>query len=79
VQIVQVEFDKDTSESSLAEIANVSSVRLLRNKIWLLEAEGEEDIRHELFAFAVKNSLTVLSLQKKESNLEEVFRHLTNG
>ena len=30
-----------------------------------------------IFNFAVKNNLTVLSMQKQESNLEEVFRHLT--
>jgi ABC-2 type transport system ATP-binding protein len=78
-QVVQVEFDKDIKESSLAEVANVSTFRQLSNKTWLLEAEGEEDIRPALFAFAVKNSLTVLSLLKQENNLEEVFRHLTNG
>ena len=78
-QIIQVEFDKDTAESSLAEIANVSTVKKIRNNIWLIEAEGDEDIRPCYFHFAVKNNLTVLSLQKQESNLEEVFRHLTNG
>jgi ABC-2 type transport system ATP-binding protein len=78
-QIVQVEFDKATQVSFLKEIPGVSSVSLLKNNIWLLEAEGDEDIRPVLFSFAVKNNLTVLSLQKQESNLEEVFRHLTNG
>jgi ABC-2 type transport system ATP-binding protein len=78
-QIVQVEFDKDIEESSLSEMLNVSTVRQIRDKIWLIAAEGEEDIRPALFDFAVKNKLTVLSLQKQESNLEEVFRHLTSG
>ena len=78
-QIVRIEFDKDVEESSLAEIANVSTVRQVTNKIWLIEAEGDEDIRPAIFSFAVKNNLTVLSLQKQESNLEEVFRHLTKG
>lgn len=78
-QIIEVEFDKITSRESLAELTNVCSVKELKKNIWLLEAEGEADIRPDLFAFAVKNNLTVLSLQKKESNLEEVFRHLTNG
>jgi ABC-2 type transport system ATP-binding protein len=78
-QIVHIEFDKEIKESSLSEISNVRSVHLIRNNLWLLEAEGDEDIRPALFAYAVKNSLTVLSLQKQESNLEEVFRHLTGG
>ena len=78
-QVVQVEFVKEIMEISLSEIANVRTVRKIRNNIWVIEAEGEEDIRPALFNFAVRNSLTVLSLQKNESNLEEVFRHLTNG
>jgi ABC-2 type transport system ATP-binding protein len=78
-QIIQVEFDKEIMESSLAAIANVINVKQIKNNIWLLEAEGEEDIRPALFSFAVNNNLTVLSLLKQESNLEDVFRHLTNG
>jgi ABC-2 type transport system ATP-binding protein len=78
-QVIHVEFDKDIMESELAEIANVSSVKQLKKNLWLIEAEGDEDIRPSLFNFAVKKNLTVLSLQKQESNLEEVFRHLTNG
>jgi ABC-2 type transport system ATP-binding protein len=78
-QIIQVEFDKDTPDSSLAEITNVKNVKKARNNIWIIEAEGEEDIRPSIFNFAVKNNLTVLSLTKQESNLEDVFRQLTNG
>lgn len=78
-QIVQVEFDKEISEPALQSILNVVKVQQIRKDLWLIEAEGEEDIRPALFSFAVKNNLTVLSLQKEESNLEEVFRHLTNG
>jgi ABC-2 type transport system ATP-binding protein len=77
-QIIQVEFDRGINVTSLANIANVSTIRLIKNNIWLIEAEGDEDIRPALFNFAVNNNLTVLSLQKQESNLEEVFRHLTN-
>jgi ABC-2 type transport system ATP-binding protein len=79
MQIIQVEFDKEISGSSLQEIANVKSVKVIRNNIWLVEAESEEDIRPSLFNFAVKNNLTVLSLNKQENNLEDVFRQLTNG
>jgi ABC-2 type transport system ATP-binding protein len=78
-QIVQVEFDRETMKSSLLEISNVSSVQEIKTNIWVLEARSDEDIRPALFAFAVRNNLTVLSLQKQESNLEEVFRLLTNG
>ena len=78
-QVVQVEFDKETEDKELFKIANVSMVRQIKANTWHIEADGDEDIRPALFSFAVNNNLTVLSLQKKESNLEEVFRHLTNG
>ena len=78
-QIVRVEFDRDLKDDQLKVIPNVTDVRRISNNMWLLETEGAEDIRPDIFSFAVKNNLTVLSLQKIESNLEEVFRHLTNG
>jgi ABC-2 type transport system ATP-binding protein len=78
-QVIQVEFDKETTDSSLAGIEKVSIVKRIKNNIWEIEAEGEDDIRPLIFNFAVKNNLTVLSLNRQESNLEDVFRHLTNG
>jgi ABC-2 type transport system ATP-binding protein len=78
-QIVHVGFDRETDISGLLNIPNVVKAQQTGQNFWLLEAEGDEDIRASVFSFAVKNNLAVLSLQKEESNLEEVFRHLTNG
>jgi ABC-2 type transport system ATP-binding protein len=78
-QIIEVEFDKDIRESSLAGIPDVSTVSQIKNNLWRIEAEGDNDIRPALFSFAVTNNLTVLSLRKQENNLEEIFRHLTSG
>jgi ABC-2 type transport system ATP-binding protein len=77
-QVIQVEFDKEADPSKLMEIKNISKTIKLRNNTWQIEAEGDEDIRPAIFSFAVNNGLTVLSLQKQQSNLEEVFRHLTS-
>jgi ABC-2 type transport system ATP-binding protein len=78
-QLVEVEFDKNTIDSLLTEIPDVSNAREIKKNTWLIEARGMEDIRPSLFNFAVNNDLKVLSLRKIESNLEEVFRHLTGG
>lgn len=77
-QVVHVGFDKEPADADLLGIANVVNVQKLEKDLWLIEAEGEKDIRPDIFSFAVANDLTVLSLQKEESNLEEVFRHLTS-
>lgn len=78
-QLILVEFDRDIREQSLSEIENVSRIKKVKINTWEIESESEEDLRPLIFNFAVQNNLTVLSLQKQESNLEEVFRHLTNG
>ena len=77
-QTVLVEFDKAVDEKLLSSISNVTAVSLLKGNIWKIEAEGDEDIRSAVFNLAVKNNLTVLSLNRQQNNLEEVFRHLTS-
>jgi len=78
-QTVLVEFDTSTGEDDLRSIRNISEVRQVRDRLWQIESDAEEDIRPALFEFAVKNKLTVLSLKREENNLEEIFRHLTGG
>lgn len=76
-QIIRVEFDKDPGEEDLGKIAGVENVRRTGENLYLIESSGNTDIRPAVFRFAVDRQLTVLSLQKQESNLEEIFRHLT--
>jgi len=78
-QTVLVEFDRDPEEAMLRAIPGAGSVKKAKDRVWIIESQGEEDIRPAIFSFAVNNNLTVLSLQKQESNLEEVFRMLTGG
>ena len=77
-QVIVVEFDKEIAASKLSEIETVSNIKPITANTWQIEADGAEDIRPSVFKFAVDNNLTVLSLQKQQNNLEEVFRHLTN-
>jgi len=76
-QSVEVEFDNNPSEKALSGITGVKFAKKIKSNSWLIEAEGDEDIRPLIFSFAVASHLKVLSMQKLESNLEEVFRHLT--
>jgi len=76
-QVIIVEFDRETNESLLYSVEGITRVTLTAPCTWLVEAGVENDIRPALFELAVRNNLTVLSMQKKESNLEEVFRQLT--
>ncbi|MCD6367358.1 MAG: gliding motility-associated ABC transporter ATP-binding subunit GldA [Bacteroidales bacterium] len=77
-QTIIVEFDKTVSQENLSKINGVQKVVGVEKNKWLFEAPVIVDIRPEIFNFAVKQGLTVLSQQKKEMSLEEVFQQLTN-
>ena len=76
-QTVIVEFNLNVDESKLKSIEGVDTVAKIDNKNWLLETSSKSDLREKVFNFAVANNLMVLSLQKKEKKLEQVFRELT--
>lgn len=81
---VIVEFDKEPKQIELEKINLVDKVAKIDNKNWLIQStpaeqtgSSLEDIRQNIFKFAVDSGLTVLSMQKKEKSLEEVFQELT--
>jgi ABC-2 type transport system ATP-binding protein len=78
VQSVKVEFDQSVNRETLEKIRNVSAVQNIGGNLWIINSESDEDIRPSVFSYAVERNLTVLSLIKEESNLEDVFRRLTN-
>lgn len=78
IQAIKVEFDRNVAQQAIAAIEQVSSAQNLSGNTWLIKTESNEDIRPLVFSFAVENNLTVLSMIKQESNLEEVFRRLTS-
>jgi len=75
-QTIIVEFDKDIDENSLRSIENVTNIKMINPKNYLIYTSKENDIRQEIFNFAVKNNFAVLSMQKKENSIEDVFREL---
>ncbi len=76
-QLITVEFDKQTSEAQLKTIAEVVSAKNIRENIWQIETHTDKDIRPDVFQFAVKNGMAVLTLHKEEQKLEDVFKELT--
>jgi ABC-2 type transport system ATP-binding protein len=78
-QTIEVEFDRELDDLLVEKLGTIGSVKKGNDKTLIIESEGDQDIRPALFSFAVNNNLTVLSLRRKESNLEEIFRLLTNG
>ncbi len=77
-QVIRVEFDSTIAVNLLSNIKNVSDVKKLDDKTWLLGSDSDVDIRPNIFEFAVNNKLSVLTIQKEEDKLEDVFKRLTS-
>ena len=75
-QIIITEFNTIVSEKQLLSIDGVKNIS--RNgSLWEIESKFDQDIRPAIFQFAVNNNLTLLTLQEKQKNLENVFQELT--
>ncbi len=77
--IVVVEFDKDINPNRFNDLPHIIKAVRHKENTWLVESPANIDIRADIFNFAVKEGITVLSMQKQEKSLEDVFKELTNG
>jgi ABC-2 type transport system ATP-binding protein len=74
---VMVEFNKPANESSLMQISDVEKVLKVNDQTWLLSNQKDKDFRENIFKYAVEKGFSVLSMQKQQKSLEEVFQELT--
>ena len=75
--IVTVEFDKAVSTTDLNKIEGVISAQNTSGNTWKIKSADGKDIRSILFKWAVENTLSVLTMQREEQSLEDVFLKLT--
>ncbi len=77
--VIIVEFDQSFDEQLFDEIEEINNVKFHKNNTWLIECDADKDIRGSIFNFAVKHGFTILSQQKQEKSLEDVFKLLTKS
>jgi ABC-2 type transport system ATP-binding protein len=77
VRTVIVEFDANVKPGDLKTIKAVTKAIRLGDNKYLVQSKSDKDIRPLIFQYAVKNKLTVLSMNLKNKSLEEVFQELT--
>ena len=75
--IVIAEFNSNVDRLDLSCIPGVKRVMLVKGNTWKIYSTTQDDIRPAIFKFAVDKNLMVLSLQREEQTLEEVFHQLT--
>jgi len=76
IQKVLVEFAESISKDKVNDIEGIVEIQALSDKTWIISG-GESDLRPLIFRFAVANGLTILTLNKQESSLENVFLEIT--
>lgn len=74
---VLVEFNNEREVNSLLLIEGVEKVLKVKDRTWLISNSKARDIRENIFNYAVNNNISVLSMQKIEKSLEEIFHELT--
>ncbi len=74
--VIRIEFEHPVSAADILSQTSATDVKELSGNSFLV-ASSSEQIRNELFRFAVDNNLTVLTIQKEHQKLEDVFKQLT--
>ena len=77
--VIIVEFESEVTQSQLLSIPQVAKVQRVKNNHWILEPEGDVDIRANLMKWSVDNGLIIKTLQKEDISIEEAFQKLTKG
>lgn len=76
-QVVFVEFEGTVTRNQLMKVAEISQAENVSGSSWLIQSNGNVDLRKVIATFAQQNNLLVLTLRKEEKTLEEVFKELT--
>ncbi|TXB64653.1 gliding motility-associated ABC transporter ATP-binding subunit GldA [Vicingus serpentipes] len=74
--VVTVEFDKPIDNKQLEKIEGVTKIAQKSETVLVMEIKAD-NVRNNIFQFAMKHDLTVLTMQKETQSLENVFKSLT--
>ncbi len=75
--IITAEFKQAVDRALLGTIKGVKGYEQQKDGKWTFATENNRDIREDIFNFAKEKNLSLLSLYKEESTLEDVFKELT--
>lgn len=75
--VIKIEFESKVDEKLLKNISGVLKVSKNGEHQYLIQSKENVDIRNGLFQFAIDQNTSVLTLQKEELKLEDIFKQLT--
>lgn len=76
-QQVYAEFESNLNDKLLSDIESFAEVTDKGDKWVTLKSVVQQDIRKDIFNTAVKNGTILLTLKEETTNLEDIFRDLT--
>ena len=76
--VISIEFKEEANPELIQQIEGIFSVKK-KDKVLLIEADKNIDVRPEIFKFATENGLTLLGMNQETSSMEDVFRQLTKN
>lgn len=76
-QIITVEFDKDVLVSHIKNINGIEDAILIERNTWKIISNIDTDVRKSIFNYAVTHDISILTINKEEQKLEDVFKQLT--
>ena len=62
----------------LTELPSIDTIENKTKNSWNLSFKTTEDMREQVFDFAVQNQLKILELSMQTKSLEALFREITN-
>jgi ABC-2 type transport system ATP-binding protein len=75
---LKVEFSSEVSATELKKIQGVHGAIQADGNNWTLEVSTNEDVRQYVFNYAVEHNNSVLTMQRVEKSMEDVFKELTS-
>ncbi len=79
MQTIYLEFKTIPNQEILENIEGIVRIQKISDKEYLLEGFEVTDLRERIIKVAYENKLTLLTIQRKEESLEQVFKKLTSG
>lgn len=76
-QVILVQFGKNIDINLLKNLEGVEKVEEISNQ-YHIQTKDPEKVKKLLLEFSLQNNVDIISLQSKNTSLEEVFRNLTN-
>ena len=78
-EFVIIEFEKQVDKENLMNINGISEAVNIKGNTWRIACKEKIDMRSILFKWAVENNHTILSMQKQEQKLEDIFQQITSN